>query len=220
MGCVRVLHGGHGSANLPMVGAWLRVDAVLLISRCGWGLQRTATMWDARRKSRLPVLAVSGRDGLMRTSCGLFFGLVALVSSCGRSAEPEPAKAGCEEQPVLLALGVDRATLGRNELPLAILCSPHGTRPAERARKLAVSFSGPEGAQTDGVVVYRPESDVLPGARGDEMEFDYVVEASFNRVGWWTMQVEVDAPWAQENQAKTTMAILVEQLGTDAAKGP
>lgn len=157
----------------------------------------------------------------MQTSpCLLFvFGLVVLVLSCGKAAEPEVGRAGCDEQPVLVALGADRATLGRNELPLAILCSPHGTQPAERARKLDVSFSGPDGAQADGVVVYRPASDVLPGARGDDMEFDYVVETTFDRVGWWKMHVVVDAPWARENQARTTMAIFVEQQGTSGAKG-
>lgn len=156
----------------------------------------------------------------MVTSRSLLLGLVALVSSCGRAAEPELGRAGCDEQPVLVALRAERATLGWNELPLALLCSPHGTQPAERARRLDVSFSGPDGAEAAGVVIYRPQSDVLPGAREDDMEFDYTVEATFDRVGWWTMRVVVDAPWAQENQARTTMAIFVEQQSTSDAKGP
>jgi hypothetical protein len=137
--------------------------------------------------------------------------LAGLAMACG-SREPRHAETPCSNKPVSVVLGFERAQVGANELPIAILCDPRSPHPAPQVTQVAVRFEPQPKSAADGPVpgevVYRPGARVLESAQG-ALHFDDIVKVVLDRAGRWAMQIELKAPW-NADEAKTVVAFPVD----------
>lgn len=139
-------------------------------------------------------------------------GLACFTMACsGRVARP--AETACHNQPVSVILGFERAQVGSNELPVAIVCNPRSTAAAPRANHVAASFEPqppvPGTKPVRGEVVYQPAARVLESDR-ERLRFDYLVKVVLDRAGRWAMQLRVRVPWRAE-EASTVIAFPVDE---------
>lgn len=156
----------------------------------------------SEQKLRRLILVIVGSLGLATSACG--------------NAAASPAKGAhdtaCQGRPVTVALGFERARVGQEELPMAILCDPSSKEPAPQATLVEARFSSPASdggdAEREGEVVYRPGAHVLQGG-DDQLRFDYVVKVLLDRAGAWTMRLRVRVPWT-EQEANTTLTFNVD----------
>ena len=134
------------------------------------------------------------RFGVFLAAC-----LAPPLTACGGAVKP--AESPCQNRPVTVALGFDHAQVGRNELPIAILCNPTSLAPAPRVTEVTASFVTAEASTgqpaTTGEVVYRPSARVLSSPK-DRLQFDYLVRVMLDRAGSWILRLDIRAPWNQE----------------------
>jgi hypothetical protein len=176
-----------------------------LHGRAGFAMNSSIRMVFARLGSRVHVVGAS--SGLA----------LCVLAGCGGSAV-RSAESACRNQPVVAVLGFEAARVGRNELPIAILCDPKSTRPAECATSVeATFFPNPPPASFSpiaGKVTYRPAARVLDSG-SDRLQFDYVINVVLDRKGTWAMQLKIRVPWVS-TETQTTLTFPVDDSAPSA----
>lgn len=150
----------------------------------------------------------------------VLLGLFAVgIVSCSRPA-PRPPMTACTTGPRVL-YGFDDATVGSNELPIAVLCGAALDSLAQLASsRFQMEFIGP-GTTSEhpvrGKVEYREGARVV-GSGDRQLSYDYVIHACFDRPGTWLMRYEVDVPGAPLAKSGRDFVVHVKDAETANAK--